>query len=398
MKDPLWNQIFKALWAEEFDRIAAIKNIRDVMLALENNPILAAYGECKTLESRGEATGQADPKAQKVLPQEWDVWLDPKDPGDLSKVKIAHGNFWTTVMQSATKGQQDKVVGYGRDDVKHSKNGGQWLELFGKAVTMYRGGAAPDGAAADGDRAAKMQAAASATTAEAAVAIAIDFLRKDNGGGLVLDVKSTYSTPGDIKIFVDMLQAKGVNVIGVGTFRHDQLDGLEAGVRAVKFYHGITGVENAAKDRSLKTGDHLMFNAGSLLSKSGGWVREEKYSIDEGAFQSLSTIVTDLELNVGLYVQEGDVDEKAVDVIVKMVNKFPHLFKDGFAYGNLSGKAETETSGTGMGSQQQAETHGQEQAGRWRRQGPRRQGGRGWQGPVGQAPVVVSRPHGHSRR
>lgn len=355
MKDPLWNQIFKALWADEHDRIAAIKDAKAVMAALENNPILAAYGECKALEQSGEKTGQADPKAHKVLPQEWDVWLDPKDPGDLSKVKIAHGNFWTTVLQSATEGQKDKVVGYGRDDIKGAKNGAQWLELFGRAVAMYRGGAAPEGGAAQGDHMAAMQKAAAATDAATATNLAIDFLRKENGGGLILDVKSTYSTPTDIGTFIDVLQAKGVHVMGVGTFRHAQLDKLEAGVRPVKFYHGITGVENAAKDGSLKRSDHLMFNAGTLLSKSGGWVREEKYAVDAGAFQALSSMVADLDLYVGLYVQETDVDEKAVDAIVKLVNRFPGVFKDGFAYGNLSGKAETETSGTGIGAQQKAE-------------------------------------------
>ena len=94
---------------------------------------------------------------------------------------------------------------------------------------------------------------------------------------------------------------------------------------------------------------------GSLLSHSGGWIREDKYSIAEGPFQALSSLVAALDLHVGLYVQEGDVDEKAIDTIVKMVNKFPDVFKDGFAYGNLSGKAETETSGDGMGAQQKAE-------------------------------------------
>jgi hypothetical protein len=53
MKDAQWNQIFKAVWPTEFDRIAAIKEIRDVMLGLENNPVLAAYGECRALATKG---------------------------------------------------------------------------------------------------------------------------------------------------------------------------------------------------------------------------------------------------------------------------------------------------------------------------------------------------------
>jgi len=352
MKDTLWNQIFKAVWADEFDRIAKIKGIRDTMLALENNPVLAAYGECQALAAQGQKPHQADPTHGPVIPQEWDVWLDKEHPGDLSKVKIAHGSVMTTVMQSAP-GQKDKVIGYGRDDVKQAKNGTEWMEIFGKSVSMFRGGAAAEGAAAaqPAGRHDAMQKALAATTADQAINVSCDFMRKENGGGLILDVKSTYSTPQEINTFIDALQAKGVNVMGVGTFRHEQLAGIEPGVRQVKFFHGVVGLGNAGHDGTLKHGDHVMFNAGSLLTKSGGWVRDVSYGIDQAAFQLLSTLVHTFGLNVGLYVQEGDVDEKAIDIIVKLVNKFPDLFKDGFAYGNLSGKAETQTEGTGMGSQ-----------------------------------------------
>lgn len=365
MKDTLWNQIFRACWPTEFDRISKIEEIRDVMLALENNPVLAAYGECQSLANHGQKPHQADPKKDGIIPQEWDIWLDKEHPGDLSKVKIAHGSAMTTVMQGAP-GQQDKVVGYGRDDVKNSKNGAEWMEIFGKSVSMFRGGAAVEGTAAaePEGRAEAMQKALQATTAEQAISVCADFMRKENGGGLVLDVKSTYSSTSDINTFIDTLQAKGIHVMGVGTFRHSQLEGIEEGVRPVKFFHGITGVSNAAADGSLKKGDHLMFNAGSLIDQSGGWIREISFGIDQAAFQKLSDLVTTYDLNVGLYVQEGDIDEKAVDVIMKMVNKFPHLFKDGFAYGNLTGRAETETEGTGMGSQSSTDALDQAGAGR----------------------------------
>lgn len=360
MKDPQWNQIFAAVWKEEFERVSKIDEIRDLMLALENNPVLSAYGECQAMGQAGQPKGQADPQKAGVVPSEWDVWLDKEDPGNLTKVKIAHGNLGTTILQSAPL-MKDTTVGYGRKDVKAAKNSAQWMEIFGKAVAMYRGGGAADEAEADKQpdgRAAAMQAALAATTAEAAIGIAIDFLRKENGGGLILDVKSTYSTSADINTFIDVLKGRGVNVIGAGTFRHTQLDGLEDGVRQVKFFHAITGLANAGASGGLKQGDHVMFNAGSLVTKSSsGWFGrgEQSYTINEAALQILSDLVAQFGLYVGLYVQEGDVDEKAVDTIMKLVNKFPHLFKDGFAYGNLSGKAETETEGTGMGSQGKAD-------------------------------------------
>lgn len=359
MKDSMWNSIFAATWKDEYERVLKIEDTRECMLALENNPVLSAYGECQSMEHAGQKKGNADVKQAGCVPSEWDVWLDKEDPGNLAKVKIAHGNLATTVMQSAP-GMKDTTVGYGRKDVKESKNSAQWMEIFGKAVAMYRGGAADEGAAdkqPDG-RAAAMQAALSATTAEAAMGICVDFMRKENGGGLILDVKSTYSSPADINTFIDVLKGKGVNVIGVGTFRHTQLQGIEEGVRQVKFFHAITGLANAGASGGLKEGDHVMFNAGSLVSKATtGWFGrgEASYSVNEAALQQLSDLVATFKLNVGLYVQEGDIDEKAVDTIMKLVNKFPHLFKDGFAYGNVSGRAETETEGTGMGSQGKAD-------------------------------------------
>ena len=360
MKDPLWNQIFAAVWPEEHARVSAIEEIRDLMLALENNPVLSAYGECQSMEQAGQKKGAADAsKKAGVVGQEWDVFLDKEDPGNLSKCKIAHGTLGTTVLQNLP-GMKDTDVGYGRADVKNAKHGGQWLEIFGKAVAMYRGGAADQGAAEKqpADQGDKMRAVLAATTAQEATDIAIDFMRKENGGGLILDVKSTYSTPADIQTFIDVLQAKGIHVMGVGTFRHTQLEGLEEGVRQVKFFHAITGLANAGANGGLKNGDHVMFNAGSLVTKSSsGWfgTGTQSYSVNESALQILSDLVARFELNVGLYVQEGDIDEKAVDTIMKLVNKFPHLFKDGFAYGNVTGRAETETEGTGMGSQGKAD-------------------------------------------
>lgn len=359
MKDPLWNSIFAAVWKSEYDKVSKIEDIRDLMLALENNPVLSAYGECQSTEHAGQKKGAADASKAGVVPSEWDVWLDPEHPADLSKVKIAHGNLGTTIMQSAP-GMKDTSVGYRRKDVKQSKNSEEWMEIFGKAVMLYRGGAADEEQAAkqpDG-RVEAMKRAAEATNAQAAIDVCIDFMRKENGGGLILDVKSTYSTPAQINQFIDVLKGKGINVIGVGTFRHTQLEGIEEGVRQVKFFHAITGLANAGASGGLKQNDHVMFNAGSLVTKSSsGWFGrgEQSYTVNEAALQTLSDLVAKFNLYVGLYVQEGDVDEKAVDTIMKLVNKFPHLFKDGFAYGNVSGRAETETEGTGMGSQGKAD-------------------------------------------
>jgi hypothetical protein len=353
MQDAMWNSIFAAVWPEEHKRITEIKDLHTMILQLENNPVLAAYGECKTLEAKGEKKGDANPQSGKVVPQEWDVWIDPIEPGNLSKCKIAHGNLQTTILQNLPGGFKDTAIGYNRADVKAAKSAPQWMELFGKAVMMYRGGASvPDDKAKD--RMDAMQKSLSATTADQAISLCAEFLNKKNGGGLILDVKSTYSKPQDINTFIDSLKSKGIDVWGVGTFRHTQLDGIEDGVRRVKFFHGLQGVKNAADNKELKSGDHLMFNAGSLLDQSGGWIRELKFGVNQSSLQELITIQKTYDLNIGLYVQEGDIDPKAVEVIVKLFNRMPWLFRDGFAYGNISGKAEQSTVGRGMGAQEKA--------------------------------------------
>jgi len=350
MKDPTWTAIFAAVWKDEYDRVSKIKDLHSLMLALENNPVLSAYGECKSLEQRGGAEHAADPKKTKVVPQEWDIWLDPKDPADLSKCKIAHGTKGTTVYQALRK---DSPVGYAAKDVKAAKNAGQWMEIYGKAIAMYRGAGqvANEGGNQQEARQQAMAKALEATTAQQAIDIAVDFMRAENGGGVVLDVKSTYSKPEDINAFIGTLKGMGVNVIGVGTFRHDQLVGLEEGVRPVKFYHGLQGLQNAADKKELKSGDHVMFNGGSLVDKSGGWIRDVSYGVDQSALQELTTLVKAHNLYVALYVQETDIDPAAVDVLIKLVNRYPGVFREGFAYGNINKHAEKASSGTGMGAQ-----------------------------------------------
>ena len=153
--------------------------VMDEILSGNATPAQIA-GIIMALATKGEQ--KADPTHGPVIPQEWDVWLDKEHPGDLTKVKIAHGNTPTTVLQGA---QKDKVVGYNRDDVKHAKNGAEWMELFGKSIAMFRGGVS-DQAAADAQPEGKHEAmmkALAATTAEEAMATCAQFLNKQNGGG-----------------------------------------------------------------------------------------------------------------------------------------------------------------------------------------------------------------------
>ena len=99
------------------------------------------------------------------------------------------------------------------------------------------------------------------TSGADAVTIAKEFIGPS--GGLILDVKSTYSTPADIAAFVKHLRGEGINVFGVGTFKPEQLAALGEDTRKVTFFHGINDMESKASD--LQPGADVMFNGGSLL-------------------------------------------------------------------------------------------------------------------------------------
>jgi hypothetical protein len=276
--------------------------------------VLAAYGSVR----------HRDEVSDRPLPLEWDVWLppDPRQITDLASVKIAHGNVGTTVAQGIGGGE---AVGYLRDDVKRSPHAGEWMALFEQAVAMERGDGAVD-----------------ANTA-------LEFLGPD--GGLILDIKSTYSTPADIATFVKFLRGQGINVFGVGTFDPEQLAALDASTRQVRFFHGINDLEGEADE--LEPGAEVMFNGGSLLDEDREYVvaGDRSYEVDQDAYQRLVALQRRLMLNIGLYVQEPAVSPEAVQRITELVNRNPTIFTRGFAYGNVSGSAEKHTEGTGLGAQ-----------------------------------------------
>jgi hypothetical protein len=357
MHDPVWSGIFKALMPAEYEKVSKIAEPEKQMLALENNPVLAAYGSArhmKEIATKADLKPDADHKA---LPLEWDVWLppDPKQLTDLSAVKIAHGNLGTTVGQGIAG---DDPVGYARDDVKNAPSSGDWMRIFGTAMSMYRGVASgkPGGGEAEAkQRDAQLKKLREGTTGDDAIKIAKEFIGPN--GGLILDVKSTYSKPEHVATFVKYLKAQGINVFGVGTFKPEQLAALDKDTRKVKFFHGINDLERASAGMhmggKLEKGDDVMFNAGSLLSEGREYLvaGDKTYQVDQGAFQRLVAIQRSLSLNIGLYVQESAVSPDAVQKVTELVNKHPAVFTRGFAYGNISGEAEKMSEGTGMGAQ-----------------------------------------------
>ena len=94
-------------------------------------------------------------------------------------------------------------------------------------------------------------------------------------GGVFLDVKSAYSKPRDLEQFAAVLRGVGVNVRAVCSFAPRQLAFPSAPgappppFDALRFFHGINGLEAAAMRGSVPRGCRLLINGASLLLEEG---------------------------------------------------------------------------------------------------------------------------------
>jgi hypothetical protein len=358
LKDPLWCNILQALMPDAYAKVKDESKVSEAMRQMENNPVMAAYGASKNLASEGEKQEDTRPdEKHQTVPIEWDVWLDKDKPDDLSKVKIAHGQEMATVL-----GQIPGIRGLVPSMAPSVKAGlpamgggdSNWVEIFGKAISMYRAGGKMPADAKDkppDEQQELLKKLAHVEDAPNMIATAKEFLSKQNGGGVVLDVKSTYSSPGDVAAFVAKLKAEGIDVRMVGSFRHEQLGELDQKeTRGVTFVHSIDGLEAQVKDETLKPGDHVMFNAADLLKKddSGG---EDSWKENPDSLNRIAALVEKAGLRIGLYVQETAAGPRAVRMVTKICNEHPNLFADGFAHGDVNGQTESETTGSGMGKQ-----------------------------------------------
>ncbi len=373
LQDPLWHQIYQRLMPEHCARADAITDLPSLELHLENNPVLAAYGEAAhMLEASGGANTTANASETRAVRMEWDVWLDPTHPEDLNLARIAHGDTVSTI------GNRAPVVGplvAMRDDVAAQPSATGWIGLFGRAIQMYRvAQAGGGGEATDEAETARRDAAWRRLMAPTAGAEALSVCKEFFGGGasgdggVILDVKSSYSTPPQIQAFIDAVEATGINVFGVGSFGQDQLEGLTS-VETVRFFHGLSDLTRAD---DLPTGQRVMFNAGDLLVQSVDGSQNDAeppgpidpaasdpaarrprttYGVDRARMQQLVAVKKQRSLQLGLYVQEPAVSPRAIDAITQMVNDRPEVFELGFAHGNTSGHTEGGTEGSGVGAQ-----------------------------------------------
>ena len=406
MKDARWREIYRTLMPEHYEKAreigdAVVEGIAlpgivrspdELMVHMENNPVLAAYG---SMRHQRDVAGQQDPLAapdgeHQALTLEWDVWL-PRNPTPemdiLSEATIAHGGTQTTVLEKYAPGANRMgelpvitpfgmgMVAIGQDVFgRDVPTGSDWMTTFGRAIAMARapfehvapGTASPKPFSEEHLQIARRynerMASARTLDAKAASELALEYLGPN--GGLHVEIKSWDSTPEHVALFVDQLRAKGINVKTVSSWTYSQLGKVE-GASRTKWVHGLRdlrrflvngslspgdGAGGAERDEVIEEGDEVGLNAGALLREDPD--RPRQFIIDEGALQEVIALQRARNLRLQLYVQENEASPQAVDLITRLANSHRDVFELGFSWGNISGRAEAGTTGgSGFGKQ-----------------------------------------------
>ena len=298
MRDPVWSAFLQSCMPELHAKcVASGVSIAHLMRLLEGNPVLAAYGLW-----RGE---------DKTLPMEWDLWLDPKHPTDLTLARVIHGNSTSTQLagspEALVPGVADAIMDGTRadTDVHEGLTPLRWMALFQQAALCGN-----------------LPIACSA---------------------VYLDVKSSWSSAEDLAGFVHALQNQHVETRGVLAFDFNQLAEPLQVPRAVHLTHSPAGLAMALL--SIPHGAAAMFNGGALVD-----TRVSEPTINPIQLNLVRKLRQARDLRIGVYLQEDAVSPQALRVLIECLNRESDTFSDGIAYGGLAGVAEgliSDGSGTG---------------------------------------------------
>ena len=395
LRDPLWNQILKQLMPDVYvethaaiEKLAgrdgtapsAVTKYKTVIPMFENNPVMAAYGTWKTGELDRESARKNDEAGMKIRRTdrtdalrafEWDAFLPPdavegfndaapqQRPAFARQIAeqmlIAHGTKTQTVFETGIFGLNVRQYDYVRKTAKTNYGGvtpGEWMSLFGRALEMARGDSPDDGSQTE-DR----QQPHAIGDARMSPKEAIEQFRHVFGGdrmfSVVLDIKSRDATPDVLRALTRELNDWGVHVAGFGSFDFSEIDGVDQQEQiidgaqqeraaAIKFLHMAGSLQEGIANSSIGIGDHVMFNASSLLSfdhSAKGNELRGSYSVNWHTVDELKVLANLYRLKLGVYVQEPDIDAHAVDTITHLTNLERETFKLGFAWGGLADRA-----------------------------------------------------------
>jgi hypothetical protein len=371
LADPRWRRILAFLMPDVYaaleESLAAGADASSLMPMLENNPVLAAFGTVAATNAHREGE-----HPNHLAGMEWDLfvntdliteWEEAADDAARSAVMdrvvdtslIAHANAIDTVQESLGISQYPDV----RRSPKTAFGGVEmdaWLDLFGRALHLARTDAfdAEVAAMASEPRSASDEACMRGTFATPWSVDRVTELHQQVTGrphlSIVIDIKSLRSTPPFLTGLIGHLNRFGVHVAAVGSFLPSEIEGLSRasqqvrgrtlpGPREVLFFHLAGDLQLACEAGSLSPGQCVMFNGGSLLDVVTPEPGRHTYSSRLRVLDELERWRARLDLQIGIYVQEGDCDAAAAAVLSDIVDAWPATFALGFAWGGLRDEA-----------------------------------------------------------
>ncbi len=330
----------------------------------ENNPVMCAFGVVRSFASRlDEASDPGD-----LAGMEWDVFVDgdlvealeraepAERPALLARITdglvIAHASSADTVQEAMGICQYRDV----RKTRKTHLGGVEfaaWLDLFARSLELDR---VPDldgaiRAMAREDRVVSEEQCVAGTFASPrpprAAVEAFQAVTGRRHLSIVLEIKSLRSTPAFLGDLVAELNRRGLHVAAVCAFLLDEIRGVSGisqevdgerlpGPREILFFHYAGDLQLACDAGEVPAGQAVLFNGASLLQAEEG---EENgpsaYRVKEDVVADLAEYRARHDLQVGLYVQEGDCDEAAAGLLSDLVGREPSTFRLGFAWGGL---------------------------------------------------------------
>lgn len=185
-------------------------------------------------------------------------------------------------------------------------------------------------------------------------------------GGLFLDVKSAYSKAKHLSLFCTTLTGMGIHVKSVCSFSPSQLklpphEGVPSPVKTVRFFHGLSGLENACDNGQIPAETNVFFNGASFLmdptkgdSEGGSLALARLGTLDTMYVNRYQALAETYKFNGGIYVQETDCCATCLESLTLLVSQRPDIFPLGFAYGHVPGWSVSSLTmrGRGFASQQ----------------------------------------------
>jgi len=208
---------------------------------------------------------------------------------------------------------------------------------------------------------------------------------------VVLDLKTRRVPPRVWARLIDNLRTRGLCIHGIGSFDIKELRSITEScccpVTPIIFFHAAGDLQRACHADEIKRGDHVYFNAGSLLwqrpdvfdaakynccNPSTGILEDSeslecsaRYVIHPFAYPSndVELLPLDLQtstieqyqryynLQIGLYVQEFSICQEALEVLINFVNFSKSVYKLGMSYGGLNGATVNGLTGDGYWNQ-----------------------------------------------